>query len=381
MGKLALLGRIITSWYVAGPALAVVGILFGYLLFFNVLPGKPKIGVVDIPFTGISEDAASVITAYLEYCRQDPSIKGVVIKLSSPGGGASASEQLYIETRRLREEKPVVVVMNGLVASGGFMMAMGASHTYVKTSSLVGNIGVVAGTGGVLSPQFPETIVFTGPYKLTGTSRRNWFLAMDWLKEAFIAMVVEERGDKLKISPEALADGRLYSGMEAVRLGLADEIGSDSHAYAKAAELAGISNYDLLNVNVEVNRLFIQDLRRIYSSGGDVETPLTEADTQLLTILANRQSPQRQVSGGLFPDGLSGVPELGADDWQESRLADGADGTVGTVGTVGAPVDLEAIKLPLEYGVLGAPANAAFPDFPMEIKQPKFYYLYVGAGP
>jgi protease-4 len=375
MGKLALLGRIITSWYVAGPALAVVGILFGYLLFFNVLPGKPKIGVVDIPFTGISEDAASVITAYLEYCRQDPSIKGVVIKLSSPGGGASASEQLYIETRRLREEKPVVVVMNGLVASGGFMMAMGASHTYVKTSSLVGNIGVVAGTGGVLSPQFPETIVFTGPYKLTGTSRRNWFLAMDWLKEAFIAMVVEERGDKLKISPEALADGRLYSGMEAVRLGLADEIGSDSHAYAKAAELAGISNYDLLNVNVEVNRLFIQDLRRIYSSSGDVETPLTEADTQLLTILANRQSPQRQVSDDLFPDGLSGVPELDASDSQESWLAEGANGTVG------APVDLEAIKLPLEYGILGAPANAAFPDFPMEIKQPKFYYLYVGAGP
>ncbi len=375
MGKLALLGRIITSWYVAGPALAVVGILFGYLLFFNLLPGKPKIGVVDIPFTGISEDAASVITAYLEYCRQDPSIKGVVIKLSSPGGGASASEQLYIETRRLREEKPVVVVMNGLVASGGFMMAMGASHTYVKTSSLVGNIGVVAGTGGVLSPQFPETIVFTGPYKLTGTSRRNWFLAMDWLKEAFIAMVVEERGDRLKISPEALADGRLYSGMEAVRLGLADEIGSDSQAYAKAAELAGISNYDLLNVNVEVNRLFIQDLRRIYSSGGDVETPLTEADTQLLTILANRQSPQRQDSDGLFPDRLSGHPELGAGDLEESRLADGADGTVG------APVDLEAIKLPLEYGVLGAPVNAVFPDFPMEIKQPKFYYLYVGAGP
>ena len=375
MGKLALLGRIITSWYIAGPALAVVGIVFGYLLFFNVLPGKPNIGVVDIPFTGISEDAASVITAYLEYCRQDPSIKGVVIKLSSPGGGAAASEQLYIETRRLREEKPVVVVMNGLVASGGFMMAMGASHTYVKTSSLVGNIGVVAGSRGVLSPQFPETIVFTGPYKLTGSSRRNWFLSMDWLKEAFIEMVVEERGDRLKISRDALADGRLYSGMEAVRLGLADEIGSDGQAYDKAAELAGISNYDLVNVNVEVNRLFIQDLRRIYSSGGDVETPLTEADTQLLTILANRQSPQRQDSDGLFPDRLSGLPELGAGDLEESRLADGSDGTVG------APIDLEAIKLPLEYGVLGAPVNAAFPDFPMEIKQPKFYYLYVGAGP
>ena len=78
---------------------------------------------------------------------------------------------------------------------------------------------------------------------------------MDGLKEAFVEMVVQERGAKLKVSREELAEGRVYSGMEAVRLGLADEIGSDVHAFEKAAELAGVSDYEIVNINVEVNRL------------------------------------------------------------------------------------------------------------------------------
>jgi protease-4 len=365
MGKLRALGRILASWYIAGPVLAIVGLAIGYAVFFNVFPGKPKIGVIDIPYTGLSEDSAAIITAYLQYCHRDPDIKAVVIKLSSPGGGASPSEQLYIETRRLREEKPVVLVMNGIVASGGYMMAMGASHTYVKTSSLIGNIGVVAGSGSILAPRFSETVTYTGPYKLTGISRRGWIATMDRLKGAFIEMVVRERGDKLKITGEELSDGRLYSGMEAVALGLADEIGSDTQAYEKAAELAGISNYELVNVNIEVNRLFVQDLRRIYSASSDGETPLTESDTRLMNIFVNRQSPERQ-----FPDaplnGFAADPEIGG---STSTAVDGG------------PVNLDALRRPLEHGAMGVPPQEAFPDFPVEINQPQFYYLYVGVAP
>ncbi len=363
MGRFDALGRFLVSWYVAGPVLAVLGLAIGFAVFFNVFPGKPKIGVVDIPFTGISEDAAAVITAYLDYCRRDPDIKGVVIKLSSPGGGASPSEQLYIETRRLREEKPVVLVMNDLVASGGYMMAMGASHTYVKTSSLIGNVGVVAGAGTVLPPQIPETVTYTGPYKLTGVSRRDWIATMDRLKGAFVEMVVQERGNKLKITGEELSAGRIYSGMEAVALGLADEIGSDSQAYAKAAELAGISNYDLVNVNVEVNRLFVQELRRIYSVSGDNGDPLTEMDARLMNLLVNRQSPGRQLPGELLSEAAAGL-----------KVGD-------VTATDEGNVNLDALKRPLEYGALGVPLEEAFLDFPVEINQPQFYYLYVGAAP
>lgn len=379
MDKLRPLWRILVSWYVAGPVLAVLGLLVGYAVFFNTLPelpkigpGKPKIGVVDIPYTGLGEDAAAIITAYLDYCRRNPEIKGVVIKLSSPGGGASPSEQLYIETRRLREEKPVVLVMNGLVASGGYMMAMGASHTYVKTSSLIGNVGVVAGAGTVLPPRFSETITYTGPYKLLGVSRRDWIATMDRLKEAFVEMVVQERGDKLKITREELAAGRIYSGMEGVALGLADEVGSDAQAYDKAAELAGITGYDLVNVNVEVNRIFVQELRRIYSAGGDGETPLTEGDLRLINLLSSRQSPERQLPGGLVND-LAGAGGPAAGGAAAAATATTAAGAV--------PVNLEALKRPLEHGVLGVPPQETFPDFPVAINQPQFYYLYVGATP
>ena len=163
----------------------------------------------------------------------------VVIKLNTPGGGASSSERLYIETRNLRHEKPVVVVMGDLVASGGYMMSMGASHTYAQTSSLVGNVGVIA-SAGPLIPALPgEGLVFSSPRKLDGSTRREWVGTVDILNEAFAQMVIGERGDKLRISREELIEGRIYAGMVAVRLGLADEIGGDSDAIRKAAELAG----------------------------------------------------------------------------------------------------------------------------------------------
>ena len=122
------------------------------MIFIYAFPGKPKIGVIDIPFTVLTEDSAYVIGEYINYARRDDSINAVVIKLTTPGGGAAASEHLYIETSKLRQEKPVVLVMNGLVASAGYMMAMGASHSYTKTSSLVGNVRVVASVGPLIPP-------------------------------------------------------------------------------------------------------------------------------------------------------------------------------------------------------------------------------------
>ena len=318
--------------------------------------------MIDIPFTGISEESAAIITAFLEYSRRNPEIKGVVIKMGSPGGGASASEQLYHETAKLREEKPVVMVINGMMASGGYMMAMGVNHTYSKTSTLVGNIGVVAGTGPIFPPQIPEQFAFSGPYKLTGVSRRDWISDLDMLKEAFVEMVVRERGDKLKITREELADGKLYTGMEAVALGLVDEIGSDTEAYEKVAELAGIRRYSLVNVNVEVNRLFVQDLRRIYSSTGDVNVPLTESDAKLLEMLSSGRDPRLEQSGSVRQDDASDFPKTK----EQVEIAPYLDGT-------------GIIDRPLEYGSFGVPIEQQFPNLPLEVNRPQFYYLYVGA--
>ena len=137
MGRVRAVWKLVTSWYVSLLLFGAAGALVGAIVFFTVFPGQPKIGIIDIPFTVISDDSAFVIGEYLNYARENDSIKAVVIKINSPGGGAAASEKLFLETRKLREKKPVVIAMSDIVASGGYMMSLGANYTYTLGSSLV----------------------------------------------------------------------------------------------------------------------------------------------------------------------------------------------------------------------------------------------------
>ena len=344
MSKIA---RFFRSWYIALPVLAAVGIVLGYLVFFHLYPGKPQIGVITIPFVVINEDSAFVVGSYLDYARRQPRIKGVVLKLSSPGGGAASSEMLYLESRKLREEKPLVMVMDSLVASGGFMMAMGANYTYVKSSSLVGNVGVISFAGPVIPFVPPENLVVTGPSKLSGSTRREWIGMVDLLKQAFAQMVIAERGDRLRISEEELLEGRLYAGVEAVQLGLVDAMGNDSDAIEKVADMAGISNYELVDINTEVDRLFIQKHRRIFAASEDGEPPADLSGALALMSLA-----QGDPAGGLnrlgYEADLSGSSEL---------------------------------RNLLRSGILQQTQEDPLPGFPLEISRPKIYYIYAGPYP
>ncbi|MBC8281528.1 MAG: hypothetical protein H8E48_12130, partial [Chloroflexi bacterium] len=127
-----------------------VGLVIGSAVFFYAYPGKPQIGVIEIPFTVIDDRSAFEIGAMLDYVRDDSSIKGVVISLNTPGGSAAPSEDLYFEMLRLQERKPVVLVMEDLVASGGFMMATRAHFPIAPPPSFLG------GPGGALSPLPPR---------------------------------------------------------------------------------------------------------------------------------------------------------------------------------------------------------------------------------
>ena len=298
MGALSALRRVLTRWYVVAPFMAGLGVAVGALVFVYAFPGKPKIGVINIPYTVISERSSYVIGEYINYARRDDSIKAVVIKLSTPGGGAASSERLYIETRKLREEKPVVLVMNGLVASGGYMMAMGATYSYAQAASLVGNVGIVSFTGPLVPPLPEEDVVFSGPYKQSGASRRDWIGAVDQLKSAFAQLVISERGDRLRISRDELVQGRIYPGVEAVKLGLADEVGGDGDAFQKAAELAGIANYGLVDVNVEVQREFFRKVQQILSSSDEGDGPSLVDALALLSMESNRESGRGDSNRG-----------------------------------------------------------------------------------
>ena len=240
----------------------------------------------------------------------------------------------------------MVIVMGGLVASGGYMMSMGASYSYAQTASLVGNVGVIS-VAGPLVPDLPnETVVVSSPYKLDGGTRREWIGTVDLLNSAFAQMVISERGDKLRISEEELTEGRIYPGMVAVRLGLADEIGGDSDGIQKAADLSGISNYGLVDVNFEVLREIVQELNQILAFGDD------GSNVGLLEALA-----------ALSTDYNS----------EEDDLAGAESGNITT--------GLQTLQSLMLQGGLGENGEDPLPEFPFDIHRPNIYYLYVGHGP
>ena len=249
-----------------------LGVGFGAFAFFNVYPGRPQIGIIDIPYTTIDDDSAFVIGEMLDYALRTDNIKAVVIKLVTPGGDVATSEQLYLKTISLKERKPVVVATGRIAASGGMLFALAANYIYTESGAFVGSIGVILN----LSRPRPlsELTIMSGPAKASGGTQREFTRMMEQMKNSFIRRVVFHRGDKLRMSAAELAEARLYVGSEAVELGLVDAIGADTHAIEKAASLAGISNYGLVDINEKVLQKFVQKQRRIFGAPqGDESQP------------------------------------------------------------------------------------------------------------
>ena len=266
---------IASRWYVSAAALAALGVLGGYLFFFGIYPGVPLVAVIDIPLTVIDDDSAWFIGEMLDYAYESESIKAVVIKLDSPGGAVTPSENLYLKVLKLRERKPIVVSTDSMAASGGYFMSVAANYIYVKPTSLVGNVGAIFFEGTGTTPD--ERLIFTGPGKLTGSTGRTFTAMTEIIKDTFIQAVTSQRGNRLSIGPDELAQGRLYLGSEGVQLGLVDSIGTDIDAIEKAADLAGVSHYDLVDVNEQVLRECILKVRRLLApfdeDGPDLQLP------------------------------------------------------------------------------------------------------------
>jgi protease-4 len=358
MNKLATLAHFIGTWYVSTVLLAVVGLILGSAVFFFAYPGKPKIGVINIPFTVINDRSAFEIGAMLDYVRNDSSIKGVVISLASPGGSAAPSEHLYFEMLKLREKKPVVLVMDELVASGGFMMAMGSNYTLAKPASFVGSVGVILAPLPPILPRQPsERDGATGPSKLDGGTRRHFVTLTDQLRQSFAAMVLTERGAKLKMTRNEVLEGNIFSGVEAMQVGLIDGLGGQTDAIEKAASLAGIANYDLVDVSTEVSRIFNEKLDRISEPlrfSSDPSAGLSAA--AFLSLIDGLRIDERAIDG----QGTDGPMDRSA--LLEALFASSGD-------------SLRTLPPP---GGIGADPTEALPDFPLTITGPKAYYLYVG---
>jgi protease-4 len=172
---------------------------------------------------------------------EDDHARALIVAINSPGGTVVGGENLYRVLRRVAEKKPVVAVMGTVAASGGYMTAIGADRIYARAGTLTGSIGVIlqsADVTGLLKKLGVEPeVIKSSPLKavpnplepLTEEGRAATRAVVMDMYEQFVAMVAERR--KLELSAARnLADGRIFTGRQAVDRRLVDAIGGETEA-------------------------------------------------------------------------------------------------------------------------------------------------------
>lgn len=221
--------RIVAIIAVAGLALTLLAPGFGII---------PRDHVARIKVEGvITEDAARA--AMLHRIANDDSAKALIVYINSPGGTVVGGETLYSNLRKVARRKPVVAVMGTLAASGGYMAALGADRIYAHAGTITGSIGVIlqsADVTGLLKKLgiAPEVIksaplkAVPNPFEpLTEEGRKaTRRVVMDMYR--FFLNLVEQRRHMSADEAQALADGRIFTGRQAVANKLIDALGGES---------------------------------------------------------------------------------------------------------------------------------------------------------
>jgi protease-4 len=194
--------------------------------------------------------ASESIVRAIKAAAKDPSVKAILLKVDSPGGSVLASNEIYNALKK--SGKPVVAYMGSIAASGGYYVSMGASHVMAHPDTLTGSIGVISEFTNleglyeklgikskiIKSAENKDFGASTVPF--TPEDEKLWQVVIDETYASFIDIVAENR----KLSKEqvrTLADGRVYTGRQALAAKLVDELGYSEDAIAKAASLGGIS--------------------------------------------------------------------------------------------------------------------------------------------
>lgn len=206
---------------------------------------KPQIGILRLNYE-IAAETAYLTTAQMAYARQEPAIKAVVMIINSPGGSAAHSEELFLDVLRTREEMPVVATVDLLAASGAYYAAAAADEIYAKPTSNVGSVGVIAFLPGDVFIE--EDLLTTGPYKAFGGTRDGAVRQIERAKLAFLQAVQTGRGDRLNMDLDVLSRAEIYTGVQALEFGLIDGLAANEVVIDRAAELAGLSNYEVVEL-------------------------------------------------------------------------------------------------------------------------------------
>lgn len=252
--------------------------------------------------------------ALLRQARNDDKVKAVVLRVDSPGGSAFASEVIRNEIEAIKQAgKPVVVSMSSLAASGGYWISMGADKILAQPTTLTGSIGIFSVittfekglndigvyTDGVGTSPFSGLGITTG---LTDGAKDAFQMGIEHGYRRFIALVGENREMGVD-AVDKIAQGRVWTGQDAMQNGLVDEIGDFDDAIAAAASLAELESYNIYWVEepLSATEQFIQEfMNQVQMSIGlDIQSmipsslqPVTQQLAQDSQLLSNFNDPQ-----------------------------------------------------------------------------------------
>ncbi len=207
-----------------------------------------KIAVVDLE--GVIIEPQTVVKQLKEFA-DDDSIKAIILHINTPGGGVAASQEIYSEVRRVEKKKKIVASVETLGASGGYYVAVGTDQIYADPGSIVGSIGVISEwlnyTDLMRWAKLKDITIKSGAMKDAGNPAREmtpeeraYFQSLsDDMHGQFIAAVAQ--GRKMKVEDvKAIADGRVWSGQQALALHLIDKVGDFETAVDETAKSVGI---------------------------------------------------------------------------------------------------------------------------------------------
>jgi len=240
-----------------GLALAVAWALFAKQVHVSA-PTAPHTALLEIrgEISMDTEASADLLVTALRNAFEDPGAQAVVLRINSPGGSPVQSGIVNDEIRRLKalHGKKVYAVVEEICASGAYYIAVAADEIYVDKASLVGSIGVLMdgfGFTGLMDKLGVERRLLTAgehkgmldPFSPQTEKERAFAKAMiDQVHRQFIEVVKAGRGERLKEAPETFS-GLFWNGEEAVKMGLADHIGSLDHVAREVVKAADIVDY------------------------------------------------------------------------------------------------------------------------------------------
>jgi len=228
--------------------IAILSLIFSIILTLKFIFAGPELSASGDEFIAeVNIEGVIFQNKYrskvLEKIAKDDKIKAVLVNINSPGGGIVGSEVLYENLKNISLSKPIVVLMGSVAASGGYMAAMASDHVIARNGTLTGSIGVIMESPNVAelaekvgvkfnsyksSPLKAAPSLFENPSEYVNKVIQS---SIDDSYSFFVSLVMDSRAKKINKKYQKIAfDGRVFTGRQALKVGLIDKIGGKKEA-------------------------------------------------------------------------------------------------------------------------------------------------------